>query len=553
MDTLRRPEPHTVAARRLTSIAAVLGLVIAGLFAVTGAAAADSSPGYTVFVGYADSLRHGGPVFPTPYNTGNGVVNEGLPSTASLDGGAIRIANATAVTENVDYVTVSLGPCVFDLWPHNVGLPFGGQLVLGPTASGGGDGCTPGVTTGPSLFDTSDIGPNGADWAGNCHQSGVVPEVTVSINGVATTYPDTGQVLNTGGVDGADCARPGIPAGNESAQWVPVGGTPCVPGAQLTLAPPTQTHDVGQTASVTATLSACGTPLQGATVDFAALSGPNTGTAGSGPAVTDANGHASFTYTSAATGTDTVQATVTNVAGSIPSNTVTVVWQKRPTAVTSTSALQLFVAGGTAALSSTLTDANNGAPLPGKNVTMTLGSGGTAQSCTAVTDSAGTAACSISPVAVGLGPQPVTDTFAGDDADLPSANTQHALVYAYSQGGSFVVGDRSATGSITFWGAQWSGVNTLSGGSAPASFKGFEDAPPAPGCGVSWTTDPGNSTPPPAGALPSYMAVLVASHVTKSGPVIAGDTVHVIIVRTDPGYRPDPGHPGTGTVVATVC
>lgn len=552
MDTPRRSKPPTAARRRLVSTAAIAGLLVAGMFAVTGPASADS-PGYNVFVGYADTLRSAPTHFPTPYDTSAGVVDEGLPGSASLDGGAIRIENATAATENVDYVTVSLGPCTFDLWPHNVAVPFGGQLVLGPRATDGGNGCAPGVTTGAALFDTSDIGPNGANWANNCTQSGIIPQVTVSVNGVATTYPDTGQVLNTGGVDGADCDRPGIPAGNESAQWVPISSRPCVTGAELSLAPATQTHTVGQTASVTATLSACGTPLTGARVDFAVQSGPNTGAAGSGSAITDVNGNASFTYGSAVTGTDTVQATVTNAVGPIPSNTVNVVWQKRPTALTSTSALQPFAEGGVAALSSTLTDANNGAPLPGKKVTMTLGSGSGAQSCAAVTDGAGTAACSINPVTVGLGPQPVTDTFAGNDADLPSSNVQRALVYAYSQGGSFVVGDRSATGSVTFWGAQWVSSNSLSGGSAPASFKGFEDTPPAPGCGVSWSTDPGNSTPPPAGALPSYMEVLVASHVTKSGPVIAGDTVHVVVVKTDPGYRPDPGHTGTGTVVATVC
>jgi hypothetical protein len=377
--------------------------------------------------------------------------------------------------------------------------------------------------------------------------------VTVSVNGLATTYPDSGQVLNTGGVDGADCARPNFPAGNESAQWVSVGSQPCATGAQLSLAPATQTHTAGQTASVTATLSACGTPLPGGTVDFAVQSGPNAGAAGSGPAVTDANGNATFTYTSATVGTDTVQATVPNDVGTIPSNTVSVVWLKRPTTLTSTSALQLFALGGPAALSSTLTDSTNGAPVPGKSVTMSLGTGSTAQSCTAVTDNAGTAVCTINPVTVGLGPQPVTDSFAGDDADLPSSNDQHALVYAYSPGGSFVVGDRSASGSVTFWDAQWAKVNSLSGGTGPDSFKGFEDTPPAPRCGVSWSTDPGNSTPPSAGPLPTYMAVVVASQVIQSGPVISGYTVHVVVVKTDPGYQPNPGHPGTGTVVATVC
>jgi len=122
-------------------------------------------------------------------------------------------------------------------------------------------------------------------------------------------------------------------------------------------------------------------------------------------------------------------------------------------------------------------------------------------------------------------------------------------------GGAFVIGDGSSTvgTQVTFWGAQWWKGNVLSGGAAPASFKGFALNPPAPACGVSWSTDPGNSAPPPAGPLPEYMAVIVASSTTKSGSQISGNTVHIVLVKTDPGYDSNPGHPGTGTVVATLC
>ncbi len=111
---------------------------------------------------------------------------------------------------------------------------------------------------------------------------------------------------------------------------------------------------------------------------------------------------------------------------------------------------------------------------------------------------------------------------------------------------------RAPIHSLTFWGSQWAKANKLSGG-APSSFKGFEDAPAVPTCGTNWTPDPGNSTPPPAGPLPSYMAVVVASQVNKSGSTISGNTVHIVIVKTDPGYQGNPGHPGAGTVVATFC
>jgi hypothetical protein len=130
------------------------------------------------------------------------------------------------------------------------------------------------------------------------------------------------------------------------------------------------------------------------------------------------------------------------------------------------------------------------------------------------------------------------------------------LVFAFAPGGgSFVVGNRSAVvgNPVTFWGAQWWKDNALSGGSAPASFKGFAENPNAPSCGASWSTDPGSSTPPPPGPLPAYMGVIVSSHATKNGSEIAGDIVHIAVVHTNPGYQPDPGHAGAGTVVAMVC
>jgi hypothetical protein len=130
------------------------------------------------------------------------------------------------------------------------------------------------------------------------------------------------------------------------------------------------------------------------------------------------------------------------------------------------------------------------------------------------------------------------------------------LIFAGAAGGTFVIGDKNAAigTAVTFWGAQWWKLNDLSGGAAPASFKGFENAPGSlPACGVTWSTAPGNSPPPPAGPLPAFMAVIVSSSISKSGSTISGNTVHEVIVKTNSGYAPNPGHPGTGTVVATIC
>lgn len=198
-------------------------------------------------------------------------------------------------------------------------------------------------------------------------------------------------------------------------------------------------------------------------------------------------------------------------------------------------------------------------------MTITLGSGSGSQSCTGTTDATGTASCSISPVTVPLGPQPVTDSFAGDTFYKSATNSQNALVFAFLSSGSFVIGDKNATvgNSVTFsvnplnvtwWGAQWSKLNSLSGGAAPAAFKGFANklSSNPPKCGGTYTTNTGNSSGPPA-SVPSYMAVLVSSKITQSGSIISGNIPEIVIVKTNPGYNPNPGHMGTGTVVAVVC
>jgi len=123
-------------------------------------------------------------------------------------------------------------------------------------------------------------------------------------------------------------------------------------------------------------------------------------------------------------------------------------------------------------------------------------------------------------------------------------------------GTSFVIGDLDAVvgNKVTFWGAQWWKKNHLSGGTAPASFKGFANCttPNPPTCGGSWLSDPGNSSHPPA-TVPADMTVIVSSLITKSGSIESGNIPKMVTIHTDPGYDPNPGHEGTGTVTAVVC
>jgi hypothetical protein len=121
-------------------------------------------------------------------------------------------------------------------------------------------------------------------------------------------------------------------------------------------------------------------------------------------------------------------------------------------------------------------------------------------------------------------------------------------------GGQFVVGDAAniAGGArVYFWGSHWAQNNPMSGGTAPSAFKGFTNGNAVASCGTWWTGHSGNTSNPPA-TVPDYMSVIVSSSITKNG-VMRGDVKRVLIVKTEPGYGPSPGHEGWGTVIAVLC
>ena len=430
---------------KVVTLLGVVGLLAASL--VISAAPAAATSGLAVWVGYAASLRAQPTNFPTPWADSPNTVFEGcVPAPAcSYDAGAVRVVNNTGSTVIVNAVAVHVDTCTFTGWAPATLAP-GAELIVTQMATSASNGCL-----GPLQMDTSDMGPGGSNYAFNCTPDGILPTVDVTIDGTTTSYVDSGQVLNTLGFDAAGC-----PLGsNESTQWTLIGHPPCN-GSVLSLAPASQTHGVGTTATVTATFTnscdqpAQNQPLSNVTVNFRVQSGPNVRRTGS--ATTDINGMASFTYSGTLPGTDVIGASVTNLAGTISSNTVTAIWV-------------LFAPGG----------------------------------------------------------------------------------------GGFVISDLAVnSASVYWWGAQWWKKDHLSSGLAPASFKGFENGNATPWCGQTWTTRPGNSSRPPR-TVPSMMAVIVASHITKNGPVISGDIVHNVLVQTKPGYGPNPGHPGTGTIITQLC
>lgn len=110
-----------------------------------------------------------------------------------------------------------------------------------------------------------------------------------------------------------------------------ISGASAIVGEGAVLSPQSATNPVGTSHTVTATLQFDnGNPIVGRAVDFAVISGPNTGVTGSG--VTNAQGQATFTYSSSVAGTDTLQASFLNSHGQTQtSNTVTKTWVSTPT------------------------------------------------------------------------------------------------------------------------------------------------------------------------------------------------------------------------------
>jgi hypothetical protein len=148
------------------------------------------------------------------------------------------------------------------------------------------------------------------------------------------------------------------------------------------------------------------------------------------------------------------------------------------------------------------------------------------------------------------------NTFNPDQRDTNGDGIGDACTpFQFPAGGGFVIGNQVSVANgatVYFWGSQWSQNNPMSGGSGPNAFKGFEDGTSQPTCGGIWTSRPGNSSNPPS-TIPQYMAVIVSSSIQKNGSVISGNIQRIIIVKTNPGYGPSPGHAGTGQVVAILC
>ena len=304
--------------------------------------------------------------------------------------------------------------------------------------------------------------------------------------------------------------------------------------------------DFDDAATVQIQLTSDGSPLSNRSVTISLGSGLGTQTCVASP--TDASGIAGCQLTpNQPADSYTIAATFAGdafYASSSTSAPFTINKEETTTRFTATSPT-VIANGHSTTFSATLLE-DGVTPIQGRTITISIG----LQSClSGPTDSTGTASCTIILSQV-LGPGTVTASFAGDGFYLPSSASEAVIIFAFLDRGSMVIGNLDGN-PVEFWGAQWAKFNSLSSGSAPSSFKGFADTA-LQACDGAWTSTPGNSPGPPA-TLPSYMGVVVSSSVLQSGSTISGDVPKIVVIHTNPGYRPDPGSAGTGTIVATYC
>ena len=173
---------------------------------------ADDATGLTPWSGSANTVFIGeGPQCCATHGPDNG--------SPGYDSGAIEVTNSGTAPLTVNDVSVDFGggssPASFALWG-------GGASNRLPQTLAAGEHLVLTMTSGFN-FDTSDL------FGEACHiNSGVVPVVHVTLNGIVTDYMDDHQILNSDGADLASCP------GDVSEQ---VAFTTVVPGTQPPAAP----------------------------------------------------------------------------------------------------------------------------------------------------------------------------------------------------------------------------------------------------------------------------------------------------------------------------
>lgn len=228
-------------------------------------------------------------------------------------------------------------------------LPIGTVAKSGPDKADAGQTVTYGIVIGntgsapASGIDVGDTTPDGTRADISTAPASLTPGATASLSAdypISASQPD-GPLTDTADFSWQD-ANHNLYGPVLSSFTTSVASA--YPGATLALTPQVAGPDVaGTSQQLTATLlDGSGNPIPGKSVTFRAT-GANTA---SGAALTDADGHAVFSYSGAQDGTDSVQASLTLGGTDLQSNTASVSWVT-PTATVSTTSIEgRFFAGG---------------------------------------------------------------------------------------------------------------------------------------------------------------------------------------------------------------
>ncbi|WP_460629671.1 fibronectin type III domain-containing protein, partial [Intrasporangium mesophilum] len=176
-----------------------------------------------IFVGYMDTHSVASSTKqpnPWPYTDPTSYVGSPCPaypnSTTCWDAAALRLDNPGSVDVTGVHVVVTIGSSTYNLWGASLTVRAHGTLVLTETGA-----------QNSTNFDGSDFSPNsynGGNTA-SCVNSGAIPDVKVTIGGSTTSFLDSGQVLNGGGVDSGHCVNGSFVTGriDESHPWAQIG------------------------------------------------------------------------------------------------------------------------------------------------------------------------------------------------------------------------------------------------------------------------------------------------------------------------------------------
>jgi hypothetical protein len=260
--------------------------------------------------------------------------------------------------------------------------------------------------------------------------------------GTGSTAQKCSAVTNSAGK--ASCS---ICMYNQSASPLPVTVTF---GGNTDYAGSSTSESVAVTTPTTLKVSA-GTGTYGqSTTLTGTLTNSVTGAPVGGQTITLSEGTQSCTATTNSSGKASCSIMVNQPAGSYPtsgsfagntsstppllasSGSSTLVVSAAPTSVTYTGSTS-GTEGQSITLSGTLT--SNGTALSGQTVTLTLGSGNSSQSCTAVTNSSGAASCSLPGIDQVQGNVTVTVTYAGNSYYASSSTSSTVKVSGGSSGG----------------------------------------------------------------------------------------------------------------------